>query len=104
MLWQFFSGMDYFEHRLPCDATQIGRFRRDLGENGMEQLRKAAINTAVAMKAVKPVDLERVIVDTTVQEKAIAHPVDSRLLEIARHKVVSTGAPEVARMPSRSGA
>ncbi len=22
----------YFEHRLPCDATQIGRFRRDLGE------------------------------------------------------------------------
>lgn len=28
------------------------------------------------------------IVDTTVQEKAIAHPVDSRLLEIARGKVV----------------
>ena len=27
--------------------------------------------------------------DSTVQEKAIAHPVDSRLLEIARHKVVS---------------
>jgi hypothetical protein len=41
------------------------------------------------MEAVKPKDLERVIVDTTVQEKAIAHPVDSRLLEIARHKVVS---------------
>ncbi len=37
----------------------------------------------------QPKDLERVIVDTTVQEKAIAHPVDSRLLEIARHKVVS---------------
>ena len=33
-------------------------------------------------------DLERVIVDSTVQSKAIAHPVDSRLLEIARHKVV----------------
>jgi IS5 family transposase len=33
--------------------------------------------------------LERVIVDSTVQSKAIAHPVDSRLLEIARHKVVS---------------
>jgi IS5 family transposase len=27
ILWQFFSGMDYYEHRLPCDATQIGRFR-----------------------------------------------------------------------------
>ena len=89
VLWQFFSGMDYFEHRLPCDATQIGRFRRDLGEDGMELLLKATIDTAVAIKAVKPRDLERVIVDTTVQEKAIAHPVDSRLLEIARHKVVS---------------
>jgi IS5 family transposase len=89
VLWQFFSGMDYYEHRLPCDATQIGRFRRDLGEDGMEQLLKATIDTAVAMKAVRPKDLERVIVDTTVQEKAIAHPVDSRLLEIARHKVVS---------------
>jgi IS5 family transposase len=89
VLWQFFSGMEYYEHRLPCDATQIGRFRRDLGEDGMEFLLKATIDAAVAMKAVKPKDLERVIVDTTVQEKAIAHPVDSRLLEIARHKVVS---------------
>ena len=89
ILWQFFSGMDYYEHRLPCDPTQIGRFRRDLGEDGMELLLKATIDTAVAIKAVKPRDLERVIVDTTVQEKAIAHPVDSRLLEIARHKVVS---------------
>ena len=81
VLWQFFSGMDYYEHRQPCDATQIGRFRRDLGEEGLEQLLKATIDAAVAMKAVKPQALERVIVDTTVQEKAIAHPVDSRLLE-----------------------
>ena len=88
VLWQFFSGMEYYEHRAPCDATQIGRFRRDLGEEGLEQLLKATINTAVAIRAVKPQALERVIVDTTVQEKAIAHPVDSRLLEIARHKVV----------------
>lgn len=89
IVWQFFSGMDYYEHRLPCDATQIGRFRRSLGEDGLELLLKATIDTAVAIDAVKPKDLERVIVDTTVQEKAIAHPVDSRLLEIARHKVVS---------------
>lgn len=55
----------------------------------MEQLLKATIETAVNIRAVQPKDLERVIVDTTVQEKVIAHPVDSRLLEIARHKVVS---------------
>lgn len=87
--WQFFGGMDYYEPRLPCDATQIGRFRRLLGEDGLEQLFKATIECAVEIKAVRPVDLERVIVDSTVQSKAIAHPVDSRLLEIARHKVVS---------------
>ena len=89
VLWQYFSGMDYYEHRQPCDPTQIGRFRRDIGEEGLALLLKATIDTAVAMEAVKPKELERVIVDTTVQEKAIAHPVDSRLLEIARHKVVT---------------
>ena len=87
--WQFFSGIDYYEPRLPCDATQIGRFRRLLGEDGIEQLLKATIECAVDIKAVRPAELERVIVDSTVQSKAIAHPVDSRLLEIARHKVVS---------------
>jgi len=89
VLWQFFSGMEYYEHRQPCDPTQIGRFRRAIGEDGMGLLLKATIDTAVETKAAKPAEFERVIVDTTVQEKAIAHPVDSRLLEIARHKVVA---------------
>ena len=89
MYFQFFSGNEFFEPRLPCDATQIGRFRRVLGEAGVEQLLKTTIEAAVAMQAVKKVDLERVIVDSTVQEKAIAHPADSRLLEVARRKVVS---------------
>lgn len=86
--WQFFSGMQYYEPRLPCDATQIGRFRRILGEEGLEQLLKATIECAVQIQAVKPAEFECVIVDSTVQPKAIAYPVDSRLLEIARHKVV----------------
>jgi transposase, IS5 family len=87
--WQFFSGMAYYEPRLPCDHTQIGRFRRVLGEAGVEQLLKTTLEAAVAMKLVKPAEFERVIVDTTVQEKAIAHPTDSRLFEIARHKLAS---------------
>jgi len=81
--------MDYFEPRLPCNATQIGRFRRLLGEDELEQLLKATIDCAVDINAVKPAELERVIVDSTVQSKAIAHPVDSGLLELARHKIVS---------------
>jgi hypothetical protein len=40
-------------------------------------------------KSSRNIDLERVIVNAAVQEKAIAHLLDSRLLEIARHKFVS---------------
>ncbi len=89
VVWQYFSGNEYYEPRPPCDATQIGRFRRAIGEAGVEELLKATIDTAVATKAVRPNEFERVIVDSTVQEKAIAFPTDSRLLEIARHKVVT---------------
>jgi IS5 family transposase len=32
LLFQFFSGQEYFEHRLPCDSSLISRFRKDLGE------------------------------------------------------------------------
>ena len=88
VVWQFFSGETYYQPRLPCDATQIGRFRSAIGEAGVEELLKATIDTAVASKAIKPAEFERVIVDSTVQEKAIAHPVDSRLLEVARAQVV----------------
>ncbi len=88
VVWQYFSGQAYYEPRLPCDATQIGRFRTAIGEAGVEELLKATIDAAVTSKTIRLSEFERVIVDTTVQEKAIAHPVDSRLLEIARAKVV----------------
>ena len=41
VVWQFFSGMEYYEPRLPCDTTQIGRFRTAVGEEGLEQLLKS---------------------------------------------------------------
>ena len=88
VVWQYFSGQAYYASKLPCDATQIGRFRTAIGESGVEKLLQATIDAAVQTKAVKPAEFERIIVDTTVQEKAIAHPVDSRLLEIARSKIV----------------
>jgi len=88
VVWQYFSGQTYYEPKLPCDATQVGRFRTAIGEAGVEELLKATIDTAVATKAIRPSEFERIIVDSTVQEKAIAHPVDSRLLEIARAKIV----------------
>jgi len=54
VVWQFFSGLEYYEPRLPCDATHIGRFRTAIGEAGMELLLKFTIETAVEIKAVNP--------------------------------------------------
>jgi IS5 family transposase len=86
--WQYFSGMDYFEHRFPCDATLIGKFRKLIGEDGVEELLSQTISVAVNLKAISKKALETVVVDSTVQPKAIAHPTDSRLLEVARQKLV----------------
>jgi IS5 family transposase len=88
VVWQYFSGNDFYEPRLPCDPAQIGRFRKAIGEAGVEVLLKATIDTAVHTGALQPTEFERIIVDSTVQEKAIAFPTDSRLLEVARHKLV----------------
>ncbi|WP_033480750.1 IS5 family transposase, partial [Xanthomonas citri] len=86
--WQFFTGEVVFQTCLPCDPSSLTRWRQRLGEAGMEELLAHTINTAHAVKAVDARELSRVIVDTTVQEKAIAHPTDNRLLEVARKKLV----------------
>jgi transposase, IS5 family len=86
--WQFFSGCAYYEDRQPCDATTLIKFRQLLGEEGVEELLAQTVNVAVSLQLIKPQELTRVIVDSTVQHKAIAHPTDSRLLETARVKLV----------------
>jgi IS5 family transposase len=86
--WQFFTGEVVFQTRLPCNPSSLTRWRQRLGEAGMEELLAQTIAAARSMKAVDARELSRVIVDTTVQEKAIAHPTDSRLLEVARRKLV----------------
>ena len=88
--FQFFSGQHYFEPRIPCDATTLIKFRRLLGEEGVEELLAQTLNVAVDLNLIQRSDLTTVIVDSTVQSKAIAHPTDSRLLEVARTKLVET--------------
>ena len=52
--WQYFSGMEYFEHRLPCDATLISKFRKIIGEEGVERLLAQTISTALNLKMIAP--------------------------------------------------
>jgi IS5 family transposase len=85
---QYFSGMKWFEHRLPIDPSSMTRWRKRIGEAGAEQLLKETIEAGLQLKAVKPSQLKRVNVDTTVQEKEIRFPTDARLYDRAREKLV----------------
>ena len=86
---QYFPGMAYFEPCLPCDATTLVKFRRLLGEEGVEELLSQTITAAVSLKLIPAAALATVVVDSTVQEKAVAHTTDSKLLETARSKLVA---------------
>jgi transposase, IS5 family len=122
--WQFLCGNEYFEHDLPCDPSSLTRWRNRIGPGGMEKLLAATLAAGLASGTVKPSSLERVIVDTTVQPKAIAHPTDSQLylkairalvrhakrhgvtLRQAHTRLAKRAAAKVAhtRMPGRCGA
>ncbi len=85
--WQYFSGQEYFENRLPCDPSAISRFRGLLGEEGVEELLVQTLVVAINLGLIERTALQTVIVDSTVQSKAVAHPTDSRLLEVARRQI-----------------
>ena len=86
--WQYFCGETHFQHALPLNPSSLSRWRKHLGEAGVESLLSATIEVALTSKAVKPRDLKRVTVDTTAQEKAIAFPTDSKLYNRARERLV----------------
>lgn len=87
--WQHFSGERYFRHELPCDPSSLVRWRQRIGEEGCEWLLEHSIKAAMSAGVMKRQSLSTVIVDTTVQPKAIAHPTDSRLLNRAREQLVA---------------
>ena len=82
--WQFFCGCRTMQHELPIDPSMMSKWRTRVGAKRLEKLLEASIHTAMAMKAIKPGELEQVNVDTTVQEKAIAFPTDARLYQKMR--------------------
>jgi len=85
---QYFCGEEYFQHRLPIDPSSLSRWRKRIGQEGAELILKLTVTVGLACKAVRASSLERVIVDTTVQEKAIAYPTDSRLYNRSRERLV----------------
>lgn len=86
--WQHFCGETYFQHEPPIDPSSLSRWRQRIGEEGVEWLLTATIEAARKSKVIQAKSLDKVIVDTTVMEKAVAYPTDSRLLERGRQHLV----------------
>ncbi len=77
--WQFFCGEEFFRHKLPIHPTQMTRWRQRIGEKGVEKLLQLTIEAGKATKTITEVSFDKIIVDTTVQPKAVQHPTDARL-------------------------
>src|SRR5213596_4026684 len=86
--YQFFCGEEFFQHRLVFDRSSLTRWRQRMGEKRLQALLQESLSVAVRTKAIKPSELSRVIVDTTVQPKNVMFPTDAKLLNRARERLV----------------
>ncbi len=74
--YQYFCGEEFFQHRLVFDRSSLTRWRQRMGEEKLVALLQESLAVATRTEAMKPADLARVIVDTTVQPKAVMFPTD----------------------------
>jgi len=86
--WQYFCGFTHMQHEPPLDPSSMTRWRKRVGAERLELLIKETIALALREKQVRKKDLAQVTIDTTVQEKNITHPTDSKLLYTAIRKLV----------------
>src|SRR5947207_9365603 len=84
--YQFFCGEEFFQHRLVFDRSSLTRWRNRMGEERLQALLQESLSVATRTMAIKPSELSRVIIDTTVQPKNVTFPTDAKLLNRAREK------------------
>jgi IS5 family transposase len=86
--FQLFCGEEFFQHQLPFDRSSLTRWRQRMGEDTLIVLLQESLSVATRTGAAKPADFRQVIIDTTVQEKAITFPTDAKLMHRARERLV----------------
>jgi len=86
--FQLFCGEEFFQHQRPFDRSSLTRWRQRMGEERLVALLQESLAVATRTGAAKPADFRQVIVDTTVQEKAITFPTDAKLMHRARERLV----------------
>jgi IS5 family transposase len=73
--YQYFTGGIHFEWDFPCDPSDLVHFRKRIGEEGV--LKIFALSLELHKNKIE--QAEEVITDTTVQEKNITFPTDTKL-------------------------
>lgn len=73
--WQYFCGEQYFKDTGPCDPSDLVHFRKRIGKEGSEYILKLTVQ----LHGKDAFEEAQVICDTTVQEKDITFPTDSKL-------------------------
>ncbi len=86
--FQLFCGEEFFQHQPPFDRSSLTRWRQRMGEERLIALLQESLAVATRSGAAKPADFRQVIVDTTVQEKAVTFPTDAKLMHRARERLV----------------
>lgn len=86
--WQAFCGFTTMQHEAPLHPTSLVKWRQRAGAERLAELLQETIALAVREQAATPQELQQVNVDTTVQEKNITYPTDSKLLHKAIEKIV----------------
>src|SRR4029077_12695735 len=79
---------EFFQHELPLDRSSMTNWRNRMGEERLQALLQESLSVATRTGAMKPSDLARVVIDTTVQPKNITFPTDAKLVNKAREKLV----------------
>lgn len=85
--YQYFCGEKFFTWQFPCHPTDLVLFRKRIGEKGIEKILQISIELH-GKKANEP----ELLIDSTVQEKNITFPTDSKLHERISKKCVSIAA------------
>ena len=100
--YQYFCGSQMFSCEAPCAASELVHFRHRIGEEGVELILKESIRVNVELEdrrkdkdkkdkgqdngGRRPDDEQTAFIDSTVQEKNVTFPTDSKL----QNKIIET--------------
>ena len=88
--WQLFCGYRYHQKKISIVGTTLGRFRQRIGAEGFEAIFAETVRLGQRNGLVSKRDLERIHVDTTVQEKNIAYPHDGKHLYRVLNRILKS--------------